>query len=105
MENNNEDTENHMPLPNNVIMVSSKSTDNDQVTNFLNGDQSANTSNYRVTNFLDSSRGDEIKKTQKTGIDNLSFEEEDHSQSTTAAMRRIYVGGDSTNRNDSPKGT
>ena len=94
-----------MPLPNNVIMVTSKSTDNNQVTNFLSGDQSPNTSNYRVTNFLESSRDDDVKKTHKSGIDNLSFEEEDHSQSTVAAMRRIYVGGDSTNRVNSPAGT
>eukprot|EP00112_Aurelia_sp_Birch-Aquarium-sp1_P008103 Seg1889.5 transcript_id=Seg1889.5/GoldUCD/mRNA.D3Y31 product="hypothetical protein" protein_id=Seg1889.5/GoldUCD/D3Y31 len=102
VENNNEDTENHMPLPNNVIMVTSNTTNDDQVTNFLSGDQSPNMSNYRVTNFLDSSRDNHIKNAHKTGIDNLSFEEEDHVQSTAAAIRRIYVGEDSTNRINSP---
>ena len=65
----------------NIILVTSRPEGEEEVTNFITGERTPSTSNYQVTNFLNSKKMD-AGFNVRTGIDNLSFEEEDVSNTS-----------------------
>ncbi|XP_065061239.1 uncharacterized protein LOC135688346 [Rhopilema esculentum] len=86
----------------NIILVTSRPEGEEEVTNFITGERTPSTSNYQVTNFLNSQKMDPVLSV-KTGIDNLSFEEEEVANMNRYKSPSQISGKSITSGTPSPK--